>query len=173
MKALLRLATISSVCFTANLSFGMELERTLSFEFDSPTEIEEWGSNKVFLAHGHEIEDGVLLFEDPGDEMIWTSDEEDAGLYRRDEISGEDVTIVLVTATRGKVIRAEPIANKYAQGLVHHVGYLEDLEDEQTTWIGRGPKKTTRSPNRIDGVVWLLTDLLFEQLGGDAEFVDL
>jgi hypothetical protein len=126
---------------------------------------------------GYELEDGVLLFDEPAEELVWDSapEDEDAepGLYRRKTISGEDVSIVLVTATKGKVLRAEPVANKYDQGLVHHVGYIEDLEDEQTTWIGRGPKKSSKSPNRIDAVVWLLTDLLFEQAGGAAEFVDL
>jgi len=55
-----------------------------------------------------------------------------------------------VRATRGKELRAEPIADLYRRGLVHHVGYLSDLENELTSWIpGEG-----RSPNRLDALVW-------------------
>jgi hypothetical protein len=55
-----------------------------------------------------------------------------------------------VRATRGKELRAEPIADLYRRGLVHHVGYLPDLENELTSWIpGEG-----RSPNRLDALVW-------------------
>ena len=63
-----------------------------------------------------------------------------------------------VTATRGKVIRAEPISALYEQGKVRHVGYLRDLEDElfaftTTGYIGEN------SPNRADALVWAVTEL--------------
>ena len=40
-----------------------------------------------------------------------------------------------VHASRGKAVRAEPIAALYEKGLVHHVGTFSDLEDEMTNWI--------------------------------------
>jgi phage terminase large subunit-like protein len=61
----------------------------------------------------------------------------------------------LVTASRGKVQRAEPIAALYEQHRVHHVGVHPDLEDEQTTYT----QEDDWSPNRLDALVWSLTAL--------------
>lgn len=66
------------------------------------------------------------------------------------------VPYTAVHASRGKRIRAEPVAALYEQHRVHHVGALPDLEDQLTTWI---PDIGT-SPDRLDALVWLLTDLL-------------
>ena len=61
-----------------------------------------------------------------------------------------------VTATRGKQLRAEPIAALYEQGRVHHVGYFGDLEDQMCEYE---PGVTTDSPDRMDALVWALTEL--------------
>jgi phage terminase large subunit-like protein len=58
-------------------------------------------------------------------------------------------------AARGKATRAEPISALYAQGRVSHVGSFPALEDQQCTWV---PGET--SPDRMDALVWALTDLL-------------
>ena len=60
-------------------------------------------------------------------------------------------------ASRGKAVRAEPVAALYEQGKVHHVGVLSRLEDEMCSWI---PGVTRWSPNRMDALVWVLTDLM-------------
>lgn len=61
-----------------------------------------------------------------------------------------------VHSRRGKHIRAEPIVSRYEQGMVHHVGTLDQLETEQITWIpGEGD-----SPNRVDALVHGATKLL-------------
>ncbi len=65
--------------------------------------------------------------------------------------------IVLVTATRGKYVRAEPVAALYEQGLVHHVGTLAELEDQLCTWT-----QGDNSPDRLDALVWALTALMVE-----------
>lgn len=61
-----------------------------------------------------------------------------------------------VTASRGKMIRAEPIGALYKTNRIHHVGdgrLWQPLEDELTTWIpGEG-----KSPNRLDALVWAAT----------------
>jgi len=67
----------------------------------------------------------------------------------------KDVPYTAVTASRGKAVRAEPIAAFYEQGKVHHVGTFEKLEEQLTTWV---PGDT--SPDRLDAVVWALTELL-------------
>lgn len=66
------------------------------------------------------------------------------------------VPFTAVHATRGKLVRAEPIAALYERGLVHHVGTFGALEDEMRTYVGR---ETQRSPDRMDALVWALTEL--------------
>ena len=66
------------------------------------------------------------------------------------------VNVKTVRATRGKALRAEPIASFYEQGRVHHVGELEKLETQMCIWTPEDPK----SPDRLDALVWALTDLL-------------
>lgn len=56
-----------------------------------------------------------------------------------------------VRATRGKAVRAEPVADLYRRGFVHHVGDFLDLEDELCTWA---PNTNAPSPNRLDALVW-------------------
>ena len=63
-----------------------------------------------------------------------------------------------VTATRGKHVRAEPISALYAQGKVHHVGYMRDLEDELAGMTTHGYEGSA-SPNRADAAIWGLYDL--------------
>jgi phage terminase large subunit-like protein len=58
-----------------------------------------------------------------------------------------------VHVSRGKHIRAEPVAALYEQGRVHHVGVFPELEDEQCNWV----PGTGKSPNRIDGLVQSVT----------------
>lgn len=61
-----------------------------------------------------------------------------------------------VTATRGKILRAEPISALYEQNKVHHVGYFPELETQMTTYTGDIRDK---SPDRLDALVWALTEL--------------
>lgn len=63
-----------------------------------------------------------------------------------------------VNATRGKVVRAEPIAALYEQGKVRHVGHYRELEDELAAFSTVG-FLGDRSPNRADALVWALTEL--------------
>jgi phage terminase large subunit-like protein len=67
-----------------------------------------------------------------------------------------------VRASKGKRLRAEPISSLYEQGRVHHVGVLDKLETQMTTWTPDDPK----SPDRLDALVHGLTELMD---GGGAE----
>lgn len=69
------------------------------------------------------------------------------------------VAIREVTASRGKHTRAEPVAALYEQGKVHHVGNFPALEDQLCTWVP-GDTDDTESPDRLDALVWALTDLM-------------
>ena len=64
--------------------------------------------------------------------------------------------ITTVHAKRGKALRAEPIAALYEQGRVAHVGALPTLEDQMTAW---DPASDTTSPDRVDALVYALTEL--------------
>jgi phage terminase large subunit-like protein len=68
-----------------------------------------------------------------------------------------DVSYRAVRAAKGKRTRAEPIAALYEKGKVHHVGVFRELEDQLVNWVpGLGD-----SPDRLDALVWGLTDLFF------------
>jgi predicted phage terminase large subunit-like protein len=82
--------------------------------------------------------------------------------------SNECLPVKVVHATRGKLIRAEPIAALYEEGKVHHVGMFSEMEQELTTYTG---KASDRSPNRMDALVWALTELSTGSQGVDISFV--
>ena len=61
-----------------------------------------------------------------------------------------------VHATRGKLVRAEPIASLYEQDKVHHVGRFPELESQMVSYTGERSKP---SPDRLDALVWGLSEL--------------
>ena len=67
-----------------------------------------------------------------------------------------NIPFTYVVASRGKAVRAEPIVALYEQGRVHHVGTFGDLESEMTTWR---PGRDSWSPNRVDALVWAISEL--------------
>lgn len=79
----------------------------------------------------------------------------------------QNLPVKKVHASRGKMTRAEPIAHLYERGLVHHVGNLLwydatgkgicKLEDQMASWNPQDVK--SKSPDRIDALVWGLTEL--------------
>lgn len=75
----------------------------------------------------------------------------------------KNLPVRMVTASRGKVVRAEPIAALYEQGKVRHNMGLEQLEDQMMQftlqgYVGEG------SPDRVDALVWALSDLALGQV---------
>lgn len=70
--------------------------------------------------------------------------------------NGFEGRIIEARATRGKVLRAEPIVSLYEQGKIFHRGSFPLLEEEMLTWV---PAESP-SPNRVDALVWALTELL-------------
>ena len=67
------------------------------------------------------------------------------------------VTVKTVWASRGKYARAEPISVLYPQDKIRHVGVLGQLELEMCNWT---PDSGQPSPNRLDALVWALTELM-------------
>jgi phage terminase large subunit-like protein len=66
-----------------------------------------------------------------------------------------------VHATRGKWVRAEPVAALYARGLVRHAEGLTALEDEMCAF-GADGRSQGHSPDRLDALVWAVTELMLQ-----------
>jgi phage terminase large subunit-like protein len=111
----------------------------------------DWAARAVALFETLEA-DALVVEVNQGGEMVETILREVA----------PQVPVRPVRATRGKWLRAEPVAALYQQGRVRHVGAFPDLEDELCDF---GPEglSSGRSPDRLDALVWALTALM---LGG-------
>jgi phage terminase large subunit-like protein len=75
------------------------------------------------------------------------------------------VPVIPVHATRGKWLRAEPVATMYEQGRVKHAGHFAALEDEMCDF-GVSGLSTGKSPDRLDALVWAIASLAFQARGG-------
>ncbi len=112
-----------------------------------------WASKAIELYHKFEADRIVAEVNQGGDLVKHT-------------IHGEDETVPLkmVRASRGKYARAEPVSALYERGLVHHVSDTDDpeaslneLQVQLTTWE---PLGSIGSPDRLDALVWALTELM-------------
>lgn len=72
-----------------------------------------------------------------------------------------EVPFRAVRASRGKAVRAEPVAALYEQGRVLHLPGLETLEDQMCRFTAHGPEGPS---DRVDALVWALTDLMLGPL---------
>ncbi|SIQ01965.1 terminase family protein [Bosea sp. TND4EK4] len=113
----------------------------------------EWAQKAVALYRRHEA-DALVVEVNQGGEMVESVIREvDAG-----------IPVISVKATRGKYLRAEPVAALYAQGRVRHAGAFPELEDEMCAF-GPSGLETGRSPDRLDALVWALTHLMLAPKG--------
>ena len=111
-----------------------------------------WAAKAIELYHQYEA-DRIVAEVNQGGDMV------------KHTIHGEDesVPLKMVRASRGKYARAEPVAALYERGLVHHVRNPEDganlneLETQMRTWE---PLGSIGSPDRLDAMVWALTELM-------------
>ena len=69
-----------------------------------------------------------------------------------------NVNVKKITVSRGKHIRAEPVANKYETEEVKHLGYFPELENEMQQFSTSG-YKGSKSPNRADAMVTAISEL--------------
>ena len=111
----------------------------------------QWGA-AVVTAYNKNRADRVVGEKNYGGDMVENT--------IRSVEGGNIVSYKDVNATRGKAVRAEPISAFYERGMIHHVGEFIELEDELCTWI---PGVSKWSPNRLDALVWVFTELM---LGG-------
>lgn len=108
---------------------------------------EEWGRKVVEVARAH-LANLVVAERNNGGDLV----EANLRVYDR------AVPVKLVTATKGKRRRAEPIAALYEQRRVRHVGAFPTLEDQMTSYVP-GMEAEGFSPDRMDALVWALTEL--------------
>lgn len=106
-----------------------------------------WGRRTV-ERYDHHLADCIVAEKNFGGAMV------EAVIRNADK----DAKVKMVTASRGKSVRAEPIAALYEQGKVAHANGLSELEEQMmhmtlTGYVGDG------SPDRLDAAVWALTEL--------------
>lgn len=114
---------------------------------------EIWAAKAIALFHALEA-DALIAEINQGGDMV-------ESVLRAVEPS---LPIIKVRATRGKHMRAEPVAALYAQGRVKHAGYFAALEDEMCLF-GADGLPDGRSPDRLDALVWALTALTEAERG--------
>jgi predicted phage terminase large subunit-like protein len=112
---------------------------------------ERWGRRAIETAVRHKA-DCIVGEVNYGGDMVRAVIQSQANAH-------ESFSFKMVTASRGKVVRAEPIAGLYEQDKVRHVGRFAALEEEMSNFSTAG-YTGTRSPNRADALVWALTDLM-------------
>ncbi|MEO0674656.1 MAG: terminase family protein [Pseudomonadota bacterium] len=114
----------------------------------------QWGM-RVAMAYEDYQADAIVIETNQGGEMA------------RHVLKSIDAALPVQTvfATRGKHVRAEPVAALYEQGRVRHVGAFPKLEDQLTTFTGLSSGRGN-SPDRLDALVWALTDLLVNSVPG-------
>jgi predicted phage terminase large subunit-like protein len=112
----------------------------------------EWAAKAISLFREHEA-DRVVAEVNNGGEMV------EATLRMVDP----SISFKAVHASRGKAIRAEPIAALYEQGKISHVGAFPDLEDQLATFTSDFDRaRAGYSPDRLDAAVWALSELMLE-----------
>jgi predicted phage terminase large subunit-like protein len=116
----------------------------------------EWARRAVNLYDTHQA-DAIVIEVNQGGDMV-------AQTLRSVR---NNVKIKEVRATRGKHVRAEPIASMYEQGRVHHVGSFPALETQMTQMTTFG-YEGAGSPDRVDALVWAMTDLFPSMVGKTA-----
>jgi hypothetical protein len=104
-----------------------------------------WATEVVRQYYKHRA-DKVVAESNAGGEMVRTV------IHQVDP----DVPVQLVHASRGKQTRAAPVATLAEKKRLHHVGNFARLEDELCLWI----PTSGRSPNRLDAMVWAITNLM-------------
>ena len=78
-----------------------------------------------------------------------------------------NVAFTAVRASRGKVVRAEPVVALYEQGRAHHIGTFPQLEDQMTSFTSDIDRAAAGySPDRVDALVWAFSELLVEPMKG-------
>ena len=116
-------------------------------------------ANKAVFAYHHWHADRIIGEVNNGGDMIENTIRQ----------VNKNVSYKEVRATRGKVLRAEPVAALYEQHRGYHVGSFPELEDQMTT-----PIEELEDDDRLDAMVWAATELMLGvEIASDAEFIEM
>ena len=117
-----------------------------------------WGRAAVRAYHDFHA-DRIIAEENFGGEMV------------RFVIRAADphAPVQVISASRGKVLRAEPVSALYEQGLIHHVGRLAVLEDQLCAFTTQG-YRGEGSPDHADALVFAVTELMLKDGAAIIEF---
>lgn len=107
----------------------------------------EWAREAVRLVNKWNA-DGVVVEVNQGGDMV---------AHTLRSVS-PNLNIIEVRASRGKHVRAEPVASFYEQGRIRHVGYFSELENQMTQMTMDG-FQGEGSPDRVDAMVWAFSEL--------------
>lgn len=124
----------------------------------SPT---DWANAAIALYHKYQADAIVAEVNNGGDMIAHTI-----------KAIAPNINVIEVRATRGKHVRAEPIAALYSQGRVRHVGQFPELENQMTQFTNEG-YQGDGSPDRADALVWALTELfpdMVDRVSGNSVF---
>ena len=116
-----------------------------------------WAQKAVALYHRVEADALVAEVNQGGDMVAAVIAEADSS-----------VPVRRVRATRGKYLRAEPVAQLYEQGRARHAGFFPALEDEMCDFAAGG-LSNGRSPDRLDALVWAATELALTKQAGEPK----
>lgn len=111
---------------------------------------DEWAKIAVRAYHKYDAEKVIAEINQGGDmveRVLRTCD--------------EHISYRSIRATKGKLVRAEPVAALYEQGKVFHVRPFPDLEQQMCAFVSDG---FDGSPDRVDALVYALTDLMLGEL---------
>ena len=87
--------------------------------------------------------------------------------------SEPNLPVRTVTATRGKFLRAEPVAAAYERGIVFHLGAFGKLEDQLCALTPDFDSRASGfSPDRADALVWAIADLIALERAGPQDMID-
>jgi phage terminase large subunit-like protein len=138
------------IVVAAKAGEGAVVLADLSF---APAAPDAWARRAVAAFHEYRADCIVAEVNQGGDMVKALIAQEDANVPVRE-----------VRATRGKWVRAEPVAALYAHGRVSHAPGLTALEDEMCSFGANGLSEG-HSPDRVDALVWALTELLLGAAG--------
>lgn len=91
-------------------------------------------------------------------------------VYKEREGAAHTAPLRRVNASQGKRLRAQPVAMRYEQGRVCHVGQFPELEDQLTTWIPE--EDPTMSPDRLDAMVHGIAHLMKKYDRAETQFLN-
>lgn len=112
---------------------------------DNQVSTQIWAEKALWAFEYHDC-DAIVAETNQGGDLV-------ENVLRLNDFKGR---FIKVHAKKGKALRAEPVVALYEKNKVSHGSNLSDLEAEMCDWV---PFKTKESPNRIDAMVYALTEL--------------